>query len=122
MRSVRRGLALLVLLLFGVAVVGCGSLSGATGATAGSTFEGLVIQPPKPAPALALRNYTGQPVNLTAFRGKAVLVNLDARDGHHDHRVDPVLQLRDLTVCYRRHPRLSAARVSWQWPPNDTSG
>ena len=41
---------------------------------ASSTLEGLVVQAPKPAPALALRNYTGQFVDLSAFRGKAVLV------------------------------------------------
>jgi protein SCO1/2 len=83
MRSVHRGLALLVLLLFGAIVGGCGSAShdgGTTtthsgGTTTTPTLEGgLAIQPPKPAPPLALRNYTGQPVDLSAFRGKAVLV------------------------------------------------
>ncbi|HYB27653.1 MAG TPA: SCO family protein [Solirubrobacteraceae bacterium] len=33
-----------------------------------------MIQPPEPTPPLALRNYTGQAVDLSAFRGKAVLV------------------------------------------------
>jgi protein SCO1/2 len=33
-----------------------------------------VFEPAKPAPALALRNYTGQPVNIDSYRGKAVLV------------------------------------------------
>jgi len=33
-----------------------------------------VFEPPKPAPALALRNYLGQPVNIDSFRGKVVLV------------------------------------------------
>jgi protein SCO1 len=72
MRSVRKGLALLVLL--GAVVVGCGSHTRTSGTTAGGTLQGLVIQPPKPAPPLALRNYTGQPVSLRAFHGKAVLV------------------------------------------------
>ena len=33
-----------------------------------------VLEPPKLAPALALRNYLGQPVNIDSYRGKAVLV------------------------------------------------
>jgi protein SCO1/2 len=33
-----------------------------------------VLSPPRPAPALALRNYLGQPVNIASYRGKAVLV------------------------------------------------
>ena len=75
MRSVHRGLALLVLLLFGAVGGGCGSTSDGGGTSTTSTLAGgLVIQPPKPAPPLALRNYTGQPVNLSAFRGKVVLV------------------------------------------------
>ena len=74
MGNVRRGVALLVLLLFGAFAVGCGSDSQRSGTTTASTFHGLVIQPPSPAPALALRDYTGRAVNLAAFRGKAVLV------------------------------------------------
>jgi protein SCO1 len=74
MRSVPRGVAVLLLLVLAAAVGGCGSASHDGGTTTTSTLEGLVIQPPKPTPALALRNYTGQPVDLTGFRGKAVLV------------------------------------------------
>jgi protein SCO1/2 len=37
-------------------------------------FQGLIIRPQKPAPPLALLNYTGQPVSLQSFRGRAVLV------------------------------------------------
>jgi protein SCO1/2 len=33
-----------------------------------------VLDPPKPAPPLALRNYLGQPVNIDSYRGKVVLV------------------------------------------------
>jgi len=33
-----------------------------------------VLEPPRPAPALALRNYLGQPVNIDSYRGKVVLV------------------------------------------------
>jgi protein SCO1 len=81
MGCVRRGVALFVLLLSGAVVGGCGSSSQVSESsspgsetTTGSTFDGLVIQPPKPVPALALRDYTGRAVNLAAFRGKAVLV------------------------------------------------
>ena len=74
MRSVRWGVALLVILLFGVALVGCGSGSRVRGTTTESAFEGLVVEPARPAPALALRDYTGRAVNLTVFRGKVVLV------------------------------------------------
>ena len=75
MRSVHRGLTLVVLLSFGAVGGGCGSASDSGGTSTTSTLAGgLVIQPPKTAPPLALRNYTGQPVNLSAFRGKVVLV------------------------------------------------
>jgi protein SCO1 len=33
-----------------------------------------VLEPARPAPALALRNYLGQPVNIDSYRGKVVLV------------------------------------------------
>jgi protein SCO1/2 len=70
----RRGVALLVLVLFGAVVAGCGSASRASGTATGSPFQGLALRPPRLAPALALRDYTGQAVNLAAFRGKVVLV------------------------------------------------
>jgi protein SCO1 len=70
-RLLRRGVTLTVLLAFG-AVGGCGSHTRASDPA--SAFEGLAIQPPKPAPALTLRNYTGKPVDLSTLRGKAVLV------------------------------------------------
>jgi len=37
-------------------------------------YDGLTVLPPKQAPALALDNYLGSPVNLASYRGKAVLV------------------------------------------------
>jgi protein SCO1 len=67
----RRGAALLLLLAFG-AVGGCGSHTRASDTS--SAFEGLVVQPPKPEPALTLRNYTGNSVDLSTLRGKAVLL------------------------------------------------
>jgi protein SCO1/2 len=55
---------------------GCGS-SGSAGSsrTAGDPhLSGLILQPPAPAPPLALRNYSGRRVSIAHFRGKAVLV------------------------------------------------
>jgi protein SCO1/2 len=66
-------IALLAVLL----PAGCGSSSanpGSGGSTVGAGLQGLILKPRKPAPALALRNYTGQRVSLAALRGKAVLV------------------------------------------------
>ncbi len=74
MRSMRRGVALLALLLFGAVVVGCGSSSRASPTTSASAFEGLTLDPPRPTPALALRDYTGHAADLAALRGKVVLV------------------------------------------------
>jgi protein SCO1 len=47
---------------------------GAQQAAAGEGLEGTLALPSKPAPALALANYLGQPVTLAQYRGKAVLV------------------------------------------------
>jgi protein SCO1/2 len=60
-----------------IALAGCGSSStssGSGGSTGGSGLQGLILKPRKPAPPLALRNYTGQRVSLASLRGKAVLV------------------------------------------------
>jgi protein SCO1/2 len=70
----RRGVALLALLLFGAVVVGCGSSSRASGTTSASAFEGLTLDPPRPTPALALRDYNGHAADLAALRGNVVLV------------------------------------------------
>jgi protein SCO1/2 len=65
-------------------LAGCGSSAGGSslagggtggsGAPGGRGLQGLILRPAKPAPRLALRNYTGKPVTLAAQRGKAVLV------------------------------------------------
>ena len=47
---------------------------GAEQSPAGSGFWGTLTLPSKPAPAIQLRNYLGQPVSLSEYRGKAVLV------------------------------------------------
>ncbi len=41
---------------------------------AGGGYDATLAKPAKLAPRLALRNYLGQPVNLSSFRGRAVLV------------------------------------------------
>lgn len=73
-------LALLVLVVIsgGVAVLLIGGNSGQQ-ATGASTVHGQfraegVFSPATPAPALALHNYLGQPVNIASYRGRAVLV------------------------------------------------
>jgi protein SCO1/2 len=67
-------LALLALL----AASGCGSGSKSDTSSAKparpAAFSGSVADPPSPAPPLALKNYTGGRVDLSAYRGKAVLV------------------------------------------------
>lgn len=47
---------------------------GAQQSAAGGGFYGTLALPAKTAPAIDLRNYLGQPVSLSAYRGKAVLV------------------------------------------------
>jgi protein SCO1/2 len=62
--------ALALLLIHGPAkpkVLGANSVKS-------STYAGLALDPAKPAPALSLHNYLGQPVNIDEYRGKAVLV------------------------------------------------
>jgi len=48
--------------------------AGAQQSAAGQGFFGTLALPAKPAPPIALRNYLGQPVTLSEYRGKAVLV------------------------------------------------
>jgi protein SCO1/2 len=70
-------LALLVVIAGGVALLAIGgSSSHATSAQAklaNLDAEG-VLSPVAAAPPIALRNYLGQPVNIDAYRGRAVLV------------------------------------------------
>jgi len=47
---------------------------GAQQSAAGSGFYGTLALPAKAAPPIDLHNYLGQPVSLSAYRGKAVLV------------------------------------------------
>jgi protein SCO1/2 len=76
--------------LLGLLAAGCGSSGGSSGGGGGGGtatsaanlaahdsahgLQGLILKPPKAAPPLSLHNYTGQPVSLTAYRGRAVLV------------------------------------------------
>jgi protein SCO1 len=75
-------LPLLVMLVIagGVALLSAGTghntqvLPGNAHSVKSASFQGLILSPQQQAPALALRNYLGQPVNIAAYRGKAVLV------------------------------------------------
>jgi protein SCO1 len=57
-------------------VAGCGGASSEQSSTraADPHFRGAVANPPYPAKPLTLRNYNGRPVDLSRYRGKAVLV------------------------------------------------
>lgn len=55
-------------------LAGCGSHAVSASDPSGPGLQGLVLHPAKPAPALALRDYTGPRVTLSGLRGKAVLV------------------------------------------------
>ncbi|HYB23866.1 MAG TPA: SCO family protein [Solirubrobacteraceae bacterium] len=78
--DVRVMLSLLALLIAAgaVALATIGGSSRAKAQRAKALSEhfqaAAVLEPPTPAPALALRNYLGQPVNIDSYRGKAVLV------------------------------------------------
>ncbi len=66
------------------ALAACGSTSSSSSTTttytgsqtsqSNSLQGGLILNPPQPAPPLALRNYTGAPVSLATMKGKAVFV------------------------------------------------
>lgn len=49
-------------------------LAAGVHSTHSASFQGGELTPPKPAPALSLRNYLGERVNINNYRGKAVLV------------------------------------------------
>jgi protein SCO1/2 len=86
MRRDGLNLRLLISLVALVVVAGVVALvasGGSSNSNASSTTKPLAhsiykaeaeLNPPAPAPAIALRNYLGQPVNLDSYRGKAVLV------------------------------------------------
>ena len=62
------------------------SSTGTSLAVAGghSSLEGPTLSRPAPEPALELRNYTGQEVNLAAYRGKAVLLTFIYTHCHNE--------------------------------------
>ncbi|HTC73319.1 MAG TPA: SCO family protein, partial [Solirubrobacteraceae bacterium] len=72
------GLVLIVVVAGGVAVAAIGGQGGEQAKHAQALAEHFdaaeVLEPAKPAPALELHNYLGQPVNIDSYRGKAVLV------------------------------------------------
>ncbi|HEX7609791.1 MAG TPA: SCO family protein [Solirubrobacteraceae bacterium] len=68
-------LVALVVIAGVVALVASGGSSKAKTTAAAPSYESAgVLTPVRTAPPLALRNYLGAPVNITAYRGKAVLV------------------------------------------------
>lgn len=77
-----RALAVLVVVILiagGVALLTTGGNSSQTPAGSvsakQSAFDAVgLLSPPRLAPAIALRNYLGEPVNIDSYRGKAVLV------------------------------------------------
>ena len=81
-RSGLRSRALLgllaVVLLAGVALLAAGCSGSSPSANQLANKEGFhadgVLSPPRAAPPLALNNYLGRPVDIGAYRGKAVLV------------------------------------------------
>lgn len=79
--SLRVVLALVVILVIagGVALLttsGTNKRPSADGiqGVASSKYSGSLASPPAPEPALSLRNYKGERVNIAQYRGKAVLV------------------------------------------------
>jgi protein SCO1 len=77
----RRDLALLVLFLAAAGALAAVLIHGPSspkvlGASSVKTsrYAGFALDPAKPAPALALHSYLGEPVNISDYRGKAVLV------------------------------------------------
>jgi protein SCO1/2 len=70
-------LALLALVVIAgvVALLASGGSSKVTSKAAQASYEASgVLSPVRTAPPLALHNYLGAPVNITSYRGKAVLV------------------------------------------------
>jgi protein SCO1/2 len=71
-----RGAIVCAALSAAMLLAGCGSSGSASTARApnGPGLQGLILEPQKPAPPLALHNYSGAPVTLASLRGRAVLV------------------------------------------------
>jgi protein SCO1 len=71
-------LSTIAALLLVALVAGCGGSDSKSDKPAVKTkpspFEGAVADPPKPAPALELKDSTGKRFDLASYRGKAVLV------------------------------------------------
>lgn len=81
MTRLRTTLLLSAGVLVAALIAGCGSSGGnatasqeGEAATVAGTYAGGQATPPKAAPALKLRNYLGEPVDLAEYRGEAVLV------------------------------------------------
>jgi protein SCO1 len=62
--------------LIAVLIAGCGGSSDSSSTTSSSSanFEGISAKPQKPAPATVLQDSLGHRIDLSQYRGKAVLV------------------------------------------------
>jgi protein SCO1/2 len=62
--------------LIAVLIAGCGGGSGSSSTSSSSTtkFEGINARPQKPVPATVLQDSVGHRIDLSQYRGKAVLV------------------------------------------------
>jgi len=72
-------LVTIVVIVGGVALLTSGGGSsrpraGSIQGVASTRYDGSLAQPASPEPALSLRNYKGEAVNIKQYRGKAVLV------------------------------------------------
>ncbi len=88
------------------ALAGCGG-SGSGGA-GGAKLDASEFQPPRPAPEIALRDWTGHPVRLSQYRGKAVLLTFV-----YDHCPDtcPLIVSKLHQALVELGPKASDVRV-----------
>jgi protein SCO1/2 len=90
-----------------MAVAGCGGGDGGS-ATSGKLDAQGEIAPPRPAPEIALRDWTGRPVRLAQYRGKAVLLTFI-----YDHCPDtcPLIVAKLHQVLVELGPKASEVQV-----------
>jgi protein SCO1/2 len=78
MRAARKSamvsLATAGLLSGAIAVVALSGCGGGSGGAASAKLDASEFLPPRPAPEIALRDWSGRPVRLSRYRGKAVLL------------------------------------------------
>ncbi len=99
--------AMLGVAIVAMAFTGCGGGGGGAAASTRLDAPGAT-KPPKQAPEIALRNWTGRPVRLAQFRGKAVLLTFV-----YDHCPDtcPLIVSKLHQVLVDLGPKASEVRV-----------